>query len=45
MPQTKFELSKALKINLKPIVIIDKVDRPDSEIVEVLNEIYKLFFK
>lgn len=37
-------LSKALKANLKPIVIINKVDRPDSRIDEVLNEIYELFF-
>ncbi|KLT23072.1 GTP-binding protein, typA [Wolbachia endosymbiont of Armadillidium vulgare str. wVulC] len=44
MPQTKFVLSKALKANLKPIVIINKVDRPDSRIDEVLNEIYELFF-
>ncbi|OWZ25633.1 translational GTPase TypA [Wolbachia endosymbiont of Wuchereria bancrofti] len=44
MPQTKFVLSKALKADLKPIVIINKVDRPDSRIDEVLNEIYELFF-
>ncbi|QKX01703.1 translational GTPase TypA [Wolbachia endosymbiont of Cruorifilaria tuberocauda] len=44
MPQTKFVLSKALKANLKPIVVINKVDRPDSKIDEVLNEIYELFF-
>ncbi|MGL9725505.1 MAG: translational GTPase TypA [Wolbachia sp.] len=44
MPQTKFVLSKALKANLKPIVIINKVDRPDSRIDEVVNEIYELFF-
>ncbi len=44
MPQTKFVLSKALKADLKSIVIINKVDRPDSRIDEVLNEIYELFF-
>ncbi len=44
MPQTKFVLSKALKANLKPIVIINKVDRPSSKINKVLNEIYELFF-
>ncbi|UWI83097.1 translational GTPase TypA [Wolbachia endosymbiont of Howardula sp.] len=44
MPQTKFVLSKALKSGLKPIVIINKVDRPDSRIEEVLNEVYELFF-
>lgn len=43
MPQTKFVLSKALKIGLKPIVLINKVDRPDSRINEVLNEIFDLF--
>ncbi|QKX01121.1 translational GTPase TypA [Wolbachia endosymbiont of Dipetalonema caudispina] len=44
MPQTKFVLSKALKASLKPIVIVNKVDRPDNRIHEVLNEIYELFF-
>lgn len=43
MPQTKFVLSKALKINLKPIVVINKVDRPDSRINEVVDEILDLF--
>ncbi|GHM58463.1 MAG: GTP-binding protein [Candidatus Mesenet longicola] len=43
MPQTKFVLGKALKANLHPIVIINKVDRPDSRIDEVLNEIFDLF--
>lgn len=43
MPQTKFVLSKALKIGLKPIVVINKVDRPDRRIDEVLNEIFDLF--
>jgi GTP-binding protein len=43
MPQTKFVLSKALKLGLKPIVIINKVDRSDSRIEEVLNEIFELF--
>lgn len=43
MPQTKFVLSKALKIGLKPIVIINKVDRPDSRVNEVLDEIFDLF--
>lgn len=43
MPQTKFVLSKALKIGLKPIVVINKVDRPDSRISEVLNEVFDLF--
>ena len=43
MPQTKFVLSKALALGLKPIVIINKVDRNDSRIDEVLNEIFDLF--
>lgn len=43
MAQTKFVLSKALKIGLKPIVIINKVDRPDRRVDEVLNEIFDLF--
>ncbi|MBS0236289.1 MAG: translational GTPase TypA [Proteobacteria bacterium] len=44
MPQTKFVLGKALKLGLKPIVVINKVDRPDRRVEEVLNEIYELFF-
>lgn len=44
MPQTKFVLSKALKLGLKPIVVINKVDRPDRRIEEVHNEIFDLFF-
>lgn len=43
MPQTKFVLSKALKIGLHPIVVINKVDRPDSRIDEVVNEVFDLF--
>ena len=43
MPQTKFVLSKALALGLKPIVIINKVDRSDARIDEVLNEIFDLF--
>jgi len=43
MPQTKFVLMKALKLGLKPIVIINKVDRADRRIDEVLNEIFDLF--
>lgn len=44
MPQTKFVLTKALKLGLKPIVIVNKVDRSDSRVEEVLDEIYELFF-
>ncbi|MBR1176520.1 translational GTPase TypA [Bradyrhizobium sp. KB893862 SZCCT0404] len=43
MPQTKFVVSKALKLGLKPIVAINKVDRPDARISEVVNEVFDLF--
>ncbi|KQQ79562.1 translational GTPase TypA [Aureimonas sp. Leaf324] len=43
MPQTKFVLGKALKVGLKPIVAINKIDRPDERHEEVLNEIFDLF--
>ncbi|AHX11572.1 GTP-binding protein TypA/BipA [Neorickettsia helminthoeca str. Oregon] len=43
MPQTKFVLSKALKSGLRPIVIVNKVDRPDRRLEEVVNEISDLF--
>ena len=43
MPQTKFVVGKALKLGLKPIVAINKVDRPDARINEVLNEVFDLF--
>lgn len=43
MPQTKFVLSKALKMGLCPIVIINKIDRSDARADEVLNEIFDLF--
>ena len=43
MPQTKFVLSKALKAKLLPIVVVNKVDRPDSRVSEVLDEVYELF--
>ena len=43
MPQTKFVLSKALAQGLKPIVVINKVDRSDSRAKEVINEIFDLF--
>lgn len=43
MPQTKFVLSKALKIGLKPIVAINKIDKPDQRAEEVLDEIFDLF--
>jgi GTP-binding protein len=43
MPQTKFVVGKALKIGLRPIVAINKVDRPDARIQEVVNEVFDLF--
>jgi GTP-binding protein len=43
MPQTKFVLGKALKIGLRPIVCINKVDRPDARVQEVVNEVFDLF--
>jgi len=43
MPQTKFVVGKALKLGLKPIVAINKVDRPDARVTEVLNEVFDLF--
>src|SRR6201989_321895 len=43
MPQTKFVVGKALKIGLKPIVCINKVDRPDARVTEVINEVFDLF--
>jgi GTP-binding protein len=43
LPQTKFVVSKALKLGLKPIVVINKVDRPDARPTEVLNEVFDLF--
>lgn len=43
MPQTRFVLEKALALHLKPIVVINKIDRPDNRPIEVLDEIYDLF--
>ena len=43
MPQTKFVLSKALKLGLKPIVVINKIDRPDGQPKETLESIFDLF--
>ena len=43
MPQTKFVLGKALSLNLKPIVIVNKIDKKDRRINEVLNEVFDLF--
>ena len=43
MPQTRFVLRKALGYNLKPLVVINKIDRPDARCTEVLNEVFDLF--
>jgi GTP-binding protein len=45
LPQTKFVVSKALKVGLKPIVVINKVDRPDARPTEVINEVFDLFLR
>jgi GTP-binding protein len=43
MPQTKFVVGKALKIGLKPIVAVNKIDKPDARATEVVNEVFDLF--
>lgn len=43
MPQTRFVLRKALSYNLRPLVVINKIDRPDARCEEVLNEVFDLF--
>src|ERR1700727_1975271 len=43
LPQTRYVLMKALEAHLKPIIVINKIDRPDARAPEVLNEIYDLF--
>ena len=43
LPQTRFVLRKALERGLPPIVVINKIDRPDARTQEVLNEVYDLF--
>ena len=43
LPQTKFVVSKALKMGLKPIVVINKVDRADARASQVVNEVFDLF--
>ena len=43
MPQTKFVLAKALKLGLKPIVLINKIDRSDARPDEVVDEVFELF--
>jgi GTP-binding protein len=43
LPQTKFVLKKSLQLNLKPIVVINKIDRKDARPQEVLDEVFELF--
>ncbi|MGE3841126.1 MAG: translational GTPase TypA [Vicinamibacterales bacterium] len=43
LPQTRFVLRKALERKLTPIVVINKIDRPDARVQEVVNEVYDLF--
>ncbi|MFB3906947.1 MAG: translational GTPase TypA [Candidatus Eisenbacteria bacterium] len=43
LPQTRYVLMKALEAKLPPVVVINKIDRPDARLADVLNEIYDLF--
>jgi GTP-binding protein len=43
LPQTRYVLMKSLEAKLAPIVVINKIDRPDARVQEVLNEVYDLF--
>jgi GTP-binding protein len=43
LPQTRFVLRKALELKLPPVLVINKIDRPDARVQEVLNEVYDLF--
>ncbi len=43
LPQTRYVLMKALEANLPPVLVINKIDRPDARIQEVVNEVYDLF--
>ena len=43
MPQTRFVLSKALALDLKPVIVVNKVDRPNARPYEVVNEVLDLF--
>ena len=43
LPQTRFVLRKAFERGLQPVVVVNKIDRPDARVREVLNEVYDLF--
>src|SRR5438270_1726616 len=43
MPQTRFVLRKALSLNLHPVVVINKIDRPNCDVADTLDKIYDLF--
>lgn len=45
MPQTRFVLRKALQLNLKPIVVINKIDRPEARSIDVIDEVLELFIE
>ncbi|MGL5514925.1 MAG: translational GTPase TypA [Sporomusa sp.] len=45
MPQTKYVLRKALEQNLKPIVVVNKIDRPDERVKDVVDEVLELFME
>ncbi|MGE4283018.1 MAG: translational GTPase TypA [Clostridia bacterium] len=45
MPQTRFVLKKALSLNIKPIVVVNKVDRPNARLDEVIDEMLELFIE
>lgn len=45
MPQTRFVLSKAFECGLQPIVVINKIDRPDAQPNQTLNEVFELFLE
>ncbi|MBQ3053663.1 MAG: translational GTPase TypA [Clostridia bacterium] len=45
MPQTRFVLKKALEKGLKPIVVVNKIDKPNARPIEVVDEVFDLFFE
>ena len=45
MPQTRFVLSKALECGLRPVIVINKIDRPDARADEVIDEVFDLFMQ